>query len=314
MKRLSDSEIFELINDKYAVKDTLTAFKDENNLLLPSKMDHQLDTIKRKYKYPLATKVLEEIKDGTIVPVLSNDLNLPKIIPCWGKVMSDDKLKIYVNLSPYRGIKLDDKGFLDGDVRIIYSLLQAGCIMKNYYENYKKFHNNIGFLKLCMVAYTKLFIKVLDKTYGIKLNKMKFTIVSYLIAKFFLINVCERENNDATNILAFNVCETTGNENLIKEFDKNFKTEEIYQSLSKFLSFLANSEEMLKHLTMREFYQTWMTMYDFSTILAIELLEHFLIMISHVIVGSNINKVYAIDNVLKNENVRIYNEMSLIIK
>jgi hypothetical protein len=186
--------------------------------------------------------------------------------------------------------------------------------MKNYYENYKKFHNNIGFLKLCMVAYTKLFIKVLDKTYGIKLNKMKFTIVSYLIAKFFLINVCERENNDATNILAFNVCETTGNENLIKEFDKNFKTEEIYQSLSKFLSFLANSEEMLKHLTMREFYQTWMTMYDFSTILAIELLEHFLIMISHVIVGSNINKVYAIDNVLKNENVRIYNEMSLIIK
>jgi len=313
MKKLTNCELMDIIDKKYDLKGTILNFKETGNIVPLNKMAHHIDNIRRKFKYPLASKVIEDLEKGLVCPVFSEELMLPKFFPVWGK-QENGKLKVYTNLTPYRGVKYDNKGFLDGDIRIIYSLLQAGSIYAGYIENYKKIIGNLGFLKYCMIAYTKLFIKVLDKLYGIRLNKIKANIIAFSVAKFFLINICEKENNETTNNLAFNVCEPNINDRLIKDFDKNFKTEEIYKNLSSFLLFLSSSEDMLKNLTMREFYQNWMAMYDFSTILIIELLEHLLITIGHVIVGANIVRVSIIDNLLKNELLKIYTELSIIIK
>jgi len=313
MKKLTNCEIMDIINTKYDIVKTLSTFKEQGNVIPVEKLQHHLDAIGRKFKYSLSDRVINDIEKGTVRAVYSTELNLPKFLPVWSRAEANKNIITYCNLTPYKGIRFDNKGFLDGDIRTIFSILQAGTILNSYYTNYNRIVNNIGFIKYCMVAYTKLFVKVLDRLYGIRLNKMKANTIAFLVAKFFLINICEKPNNDSTDNLAFNVCEKATNEKLIKSFDSSYKTEEIYKNLSSFLNFLSTNEEMVRNLSMREFYQVWIVMYDFSTVLSIELLEHLIILVSHVHVGSNINKVTVLDNLLKTEIYKIYNEFSSLV-
>jgi hypothetical protein len=313
MKKLTDCELMDIIDQKYNLKNTLNLFKEEGSVIPVAKLQTQMDAIDRKFKYILSGKVIEDLEKGRVKAVYNEELNLPKFLPVWGAVRPEG-LVVYVNLTPYRGIKFDNKGYLDGDVRTIYSVLQAGTILHGYYENHKRIVGNIGFVKLAMTAYTKLFLKVLDKLYGIRLNKVKANILAYSVAKFFLINLCEKEDSANTNAIAYNVCEGVVNERLIKSFDQGYKAEEIYKNLSSFLQFLSTNEEMVRDLSMREFYQNWIVMYDFSTTLSIELLEHLIILVGHVVVGSNVNKITVLDNLLKVEANKIYTEFASIIK
>lgn len=312
MKTLKDCEITDIIDTKYDVVKTLSLFKDSDGVIPNSKLQHYLDAINRKFKYALTDKVVNNVEKGIVRAVYSPELNLPKFLPVWSKKKGSDIIT-YVNLTPYRGIRFDTKGFLDGDIRTIYSMLQAGTIVNSYYNNYKRLIGNIGFLRYCMTAYTKLFIKVLDRLYGIKLNNLKANTLAFLVAKFFLINICGKEDNEATGNIAFNVCEKATNVKLIKGFDKPYKSEVIYKSLGNFIDFLSTHEDMVRKLSMREFYQSWIVMYDFSTLLSIELLEHLIILVGHVNVGSNINKVTVLDNLLKTESLKIYNEFSSLV-
>jgi len=266
------------------------------------KMSSTLDTIKRKYKFALAKFILRETMDGNIVPIFSEELNLSKAIPGWVMV-ENGKFKAVINFSGYRGLSLDPNGYLDGDPRTIFSLLQAGYLLKTYYEIYDRLVNNYDFLKEMCLAYVKLFTRILDKLFSIGLNSYRKDLISFLVGKFFFVNLVGKDatSKDLNDMVFRLICVET-QEGLIEEikgYDELFNKDDIYGDIKKFIDFLSRSDETLNKLNFTGFFREWMLMYDYSCNLALELLEYLIITIAYVAVGSNVNKGYVIDKIVR---------------
>ena len=317
MKSLKDSVIFNAVNTLSSKNliETITKLNIADSQVTLDKFSNALDEFKRKYKYPLSAKILRDITELNILPVYSENTeyrSIPSFLPCWLNKSTSGKITSIVNLSIYPDIKFFKDGNFDRDTRVLFSLLQDGCVLKNIYERYDRISGNINVVKLSAQCYISLFMKVLDKLYSIKLNEMKEKQISLLIAKFFLINVMGRENNVNTTSLALNIISHKTNETYLTDIDNvSSSIADKYLNLDEFFKYLREAEPMLRNITVESFYYTWINLYGYQTLLGIDLYQYFLMMIFTAVVGTQLNKSYVISGAIKNKaDLQLYIEIA----
>jgi hypothetical protein len=275
IKPLSQLFLWEVINP--TKKEILSQYFTDLNKIKQSKISLDqikdgLDIIRRRYKYTSTSLLLTNIDNGNIIPIFDKENIIPVFFPSW-LIREDGRVKAVVNLSNYSTLGVND--YLELENKKLFTLLQSGLIIKEFFDNENKLIMNTNFIKNLTFAYTRMFVRCLDRQYSLTINPSEADKVSYLVAKFFLLNLVGREDNETVKGLAYNTCVNSTPIEIIKRMED--ESDINYHNLSTFIETLSNSFSKLNALTIRVIVETWTKMYGDFTLMGMESFLYFLV-------------------------------------
>lgn len=315
MKSLSNTFLFDLEDKSLEITKKIRAYNPSRDNVPLTMIEDQLNTINKRFNYPLKVKVMSDINNGRVIPVFTTfgPAILPTFIPTL--IMSKEgKATCIVNLSKYARKSKDGK-YLEIDPRTLFALLQSGTIMLSLFNNWKTITMNQAINKLGSQIFASLTSKVLDKAYAINLNPIKADKASFLLGRFFLVNMLDRPLNQTSFDNAYTCCRNKTTKNIIESFNNDFiQDEKIYKNLDSFVKDGLTMVEGCDSITTRTFLNGFINMYGPSTTMAVEYFPYFCHLVSSVAVGAKLNAEYLIESVCGKLISEFYNELATIIR
>ena len=153
--------------------------------------------------------------------------------------------------------------------------------------NWNRYVTNINIIKSSSIAYSKMVGKILDKLYAIKIDQFKSDLIHFLIAKFFIINLCGRLNTENTDEIAYASCFNKSTKTLIIE-EASSLDERMFDSFELFIKEISTLG--MKNLNVRIFIENFARMYGETSLLGIDYLPAFLSIIFGTAINANLGK------------------------
>ena len=256
-----------------------------------------------KFKINFSSKpfIISQIVNDKLVFV--NEPNL--YLPAWLKVTTPGTVdKTVVNL--FGKVKLKDFDGINFAPREVYGLAQIGYFLSKFYENESKILHNQHILMNAMTVYMRVFFRVLDVLYSVDVSASNGMVCRYLINKFFLIYLYEKQNNENTDELAFRPIK---NLDSLARIKTSIGTEpaDMYDSLQNFINTLSLIIPNLKDLDISSFSRKVVLMYGEKAILMLENLNYLLAIIGSSTMGTGYIKDYVMESLLGKEAIEVYN-------
>lgn len=310
MKRITDSAIFQktLLN-----KSIITNLKNiviERDKVDLNKLEEPINIINKRINFPTKGAIKINLKKENIILISNPIINLPKYLSSIGKIYNNRLVSI-VDISKYTVLSKDGK-YYDIYPKTLYSLMQNGLITLELFNNWNKYTNNIEIIKNSAIAYSRLMGKIMDKILAINIDPYRSDVVNFFLAKFFLVNVCDKADNDTINNIAYNACFNESSLKIVLMQEENFK-DNAYSTIMNFFDNL-KSIKGLNELSFRTFLENWVRMYGDSTLLAMDYLPSFLSMTYGSIISGNIAKDAIIETIAGKYIAKSYTEFCRLLK
>lgn len=307
MKRLSDSAIFtKLINNPELLsKMKLIIAKNGIQLLTPKDLESPYADINRRIKYSTKGPIMEKISKGIIIPFKDTKTKLPTYLhTVTGKGMNGD-FNVYVNLERYMNSS--------GDIypKTLFTLLQDSLLAYELAKKWDKYVNNIDFVKDCSWIYSRITTKILDKTFALDLDQFNSDLLSYIFAKFFIINMCGRTDNDLNDNIAYKCCFNKSSIDLIKQEEESLSPNR-YNSIFDLIDALKEIKT-IKDINVRSFIENFTRMYGEGSLLALDYLPCFIQCVCGAAIGGGLNKDYMYESVAGKVIQNLYLTISKIV-
>ena len=295
MKTLADSAIF---NQMVSRPDLLNSMKLVNlslDKVSETTIQNELNTINRRMNYGTKSKALDYLAKEKIVLINKEGLKIPKFLSIFG-LKNNNNLHIAVNISPF---KTKNEIY----PKTLFALLQNALISYELATNWNSYVNNIELIKNSCISYSRLMAKIFDKIFALDLDRTKSDFMSFVFAKFFLINICDKNDSDTINALALKACFNKTSERILIGMESDYEI--IYQDIFSLFKILERIEGF-NHLNIRSFIENYVRMFGENSILSLDYLPAFFHMIMSSIIAGGLVKDNMIENVAGKFNSKIY--------
>ncbi|AMS01365.1 virion protein [Bacillus phage AR9] len=310
MKKITDSALFRQVVANESVVKSIKNIHVSRDRVDITKLDESLNIISRRITFPTKGKTMQYVNKGDIILINNPTIKLPKYLSTFGKV-EGGKIVALVDIGYYSTVN-KTTGMYDIYPKTLFNLMQNGTILLELVNNWNRFTNNMTILKNGAIVYSKLVGKVMDKLFAINIDDYKLDLINFFLAKFFLINLCGKTNNDTVDNIAYHACFNKSSLKLIKEEEMRFDNN-AYEDIFKLFDNLRDIKGM-KDLNVRSFVENWARMYGETTLLGLDYLPSFLSTIFGAVVNGNISKDYIIESVAGKFINSIYTEFSKLLK
>lgn len=308
MKSITETFVFNEMNSKLKIIENIKLINFNTDTVSQESMEEYIKLIQRRMNFAMKNKVLEDYNIGDIVIVYPEIAKLPKLMPVFiAKV--GGKARAVLNIKHYS--TKDKAGNINVDTRTLFALMQSATILLDFYNEWNKYSNSVTICRLSTQIYVKLFNKILDKLYGVNLDIIKSDKINYIIAKFFLINIMGKTDNDTTRNIAYSVCKTA-TKAIIEGVDSSFPTE-YFKDFNYFIEGLSKIDGLQK-LNTRVFWEQWMLLYGESTIYSTEFYPSLTESIFSAMLSARINKEHVFESLIPSEILNLYNEIARLMK
>ena len=295
MKTLSDSAIF---NQMISRPDLLNSMKLVNlslDKVSETTIQNELNVINRRMNYGTKSKSLDYLTKEKIVLIDKAGLKIPKYLSIFG-LKNNNNLHIAINIAPFKN---KNEIF----PKTLFALLQNAMISYELATNWNSYINNIELIKNSCISYSRLMTKIFDKLFALDLNKNRSDFISFVFAKFFLVNMCDKNENETTNALAIKACFNKSSENTILGMESDYEI--IYQDIFSLFRILERIDGF-SHLNIRSFIENYVRMFGENSILSLDYLPAFFHTIMSSIIAGGLVKDNMIENVSGKFNSKIY--------
>lgn len=310
LKKLSELHLMNSLNSK-TYNSIINTLKDSTIVdrfaVKQIAIQDQIATIQRRYKYISKNKVLDDFESGNTKLVFDEKMTVPSFVPAWLTIYNK-KVVAVGNLSLYAK---ENNSLLDIDTKKLFGIMQSASILSGIYHKENKILNNHNMMKNLAQAYSRLFIRVLDRQFSLNLHPNQADKAAYLIGKFFILNLMDKKANKSIDDIAFSCCRNDITRNLIDRIEDEYEID--YTSLTKFVESLSGSIEELQLLTLKSITEGWISMYGAGMILGLESFNYFLVNLMAVSSSSMLNNETLINNLITKQIQKVYMEFFRII-
>lgn len=309
-KSLNDTFIYQNLNRNNTITKMIPNILKNGKVLTQKNLEDAYNIIYKNFKFPLKHKIFEEIEEGTIVPIYSpNNIRMITSIPFFltrnsaGKVISVILVDIYGNMSK-------DGENVVIDPKKLYVLLEGAYFAKLCYKYSDTISTKSHVITSGSSIYSNMFTRVLNKKYALNTDKTKLHKVLFSSSKFYLINMLGLRDDDKAFNYAFKNC-IGGNHLILNDFNNLLETKD-FTDLSTFIKALSSPRLGLnfKDLTVRNYIEQFIYMYDTSCLLSLESFPYFIYNILSVTNGAYINNQYILEDIVDTHGAKIYNALS----
>lgn len=318
--RLSDTFTYEMINKQNILTNKMKNFVEKSVRVRPEQMIEELGSIKRYFKYPLVTDVLEGVEDGTIQarmfpPTLATGNKLPLFIPFvlvgapGGRILPLAAIDNYVSYD-----KTND--MITMDPKKLYILLEGAYIAARVQKLFPKMNNTVLYTDGALI-FAHMFARVLNKKFALNVEKTAFGKILYVAVKYYFINILRVKDSPMVDNYALRI---SGLSNIVvKEVDEAFKEKpDTFNNIGTFISRIAETSYLfthgLKDLTTRAYVQWFLDMYGSSTLFALEHFSYFIFHVFSAVNGGFMNNQYAFDEIVGVSGEKLYAYVANFVK
>lgn len=303
MKKITDSFVFNQLLKNENVKNSIKNLVIARDRIDTNAIDEQLLIISKKMRFAGKDTVADLVNNNKIIPLYNPNLSLPKYLNSFLKLDQSGMPVALVDLTNFS--RVSSEGISDIYPKTLFALLQNGAITYELNNNWNRYTTNINIVKNSSIIYSKIVGKVLDKLYAIKIDSFRSDLIHFLLAKFFIINLCDRLATDNTDRIAYMSCFNESSFDLIVAEASSFSVE-AFNSLDGFIKEL--SKFGMKNLNIRSFIENYARMYGETTLLSLDYLPAFLGMIFGVAINGNLAKDYIIEGLCGKQIELLYPE------
>lgn len=275
-------------------------------------VDDTISVIQRRFRFPLKDMVVNDLINNKNILIFNPiGLNLPNYIPIILYNRNNDPIAL-INMNNVITVN-KNKDYLVIDPIKFYSLCQTGSIALKMFTNWKYILLNQDVNEHGAICYSAITTKILDKMYAINLDPLKSDKFRFLFAKFFLLNIMTRADNETTNNIACKCCVNTDS-SIIKNFDIQVSDSIAYNNFIDFIKSISDTFTEFSGLKVRDYMYNFIKMYGTFGILGLEYLPYFMHMVFSVNIGANFGNNYVIENLLGNKIEKYYLTLCSLIK
>ena len=304
-RSLEDTFIYKNLNRDNIVSNNIVKILKEGKIVEHKNLEEAFIIINKNFKFPLKYKVMEDFQKGELILIYSpSNVKLPSTMPFFLTKKSNSDI-IAIILVDLHG-SMNKEGSINIDVKKLYCIMESAYIAKLCFLNANAIQVSSTIMTYGSIIYANMFTRVLNKKYALNVDKNKFNKVIFLSSKFFLLNLLNRPDSD----MIFNYCLkncTEGNKFILNEINDMLKQDD-FNNLSTFINILAKPEIGLnfKDLTIRNYLESFINMYDGSALLALESFPYFMYNILAVINGAYLNNQYILEDIVQSNGIKLY--------
>lgn len=308
LKSLESTFIYSHLNKSNGITQNIASLLQTGKILTRKELEEPFMVISKNFKFPFKYKVMDAFDVGEIKVIYSDKVKLPTCLPFFLTKSKSNKIVAVVVANIY-GTLDEHTNSLKIDPKKLYCMMESAYLAKICYINSKQLSTRSMILSGGSAIYSSMFTRVLNKKYALNVDKSKMSKIIFLSSKFYLINIMGLADSDIVFNYAIKNC-PNGNIYSLKEINEQLSTED-YTSLETFIKAISRPELglKLKDLTVRNYLEAFINMYEASCLLSLESFYYFLYNILSVTNGAYINNQYVLEDIVGNTGVKIYNDL-----
>lgn len=269
-------------------------------------LDQILHDIKFKINFPTKNDIVDQLVNGSLVFVEEPNI----ILPAWS--ISDGKGNITATVVNLFGKIKAKEDILQFNVREVFGLAQIGLTLKNFYLNESKICFNNTLVSAACAIYVRMLHRIIDSLFSLETIPLMSAQTRYLLAKFFMLYMVEREDNETTDALAY---KSSGSMVTLQSIKGTLNlNEKSFNSLPEFLETLSDNVMILKDLDITSFMRKIIMSYGERSLLMLENYNYFLAIVINSSISGGYVKDYALEGSLGKDALTVYNNFFALTK
>jgi hypothetical protein len=298
-----DSAIFNQLIMKPELLNAMKLINPDSDKISEADIQNELTIINRRFNFGTEGKTLDYLSKDKVILVNKKSLKIPRYLNTFG-IKSKGNFQVVVSIKDFVNRKDEIMP------RTLFALLQNGMLTYELTTRWGAFTSNMELMKNSCISYSRLVTKIFDKLFALDLNKYNSDFISFIFAKFFLVNMCDKDPSDTVNHLAMKACFNRTSENTILNMEKELEVN--YSSIFQIFEQLKEVEG-LNSINIRSFVENYVRMFGENAILSLDYLPAFYHIIASSVVGGGIVKDTMIDNVAGKFNSKIFSSIVKIL-
>lgn len=291
-QQLSNTFIWSHLNQNNVLTTKMASILKDGIRLSPQNLSTSLMTLRSRFKGPLTSTIMEEISSGSIQLYYAVDQKWVAYMPFFLIAAEDGKIVPIVVINNITEAVSDDDEY-SVDVKKLKVYLESAYMAKRIQMNNgsAKLRSNT-LIKAGSKIYVSMMSECLARKHGIKMDPNVYNGVNFIITKFYIYNMLGVK--DMGKEAMFNYClYNTKNADLIsiESIDEYFQ-EEDFKDISTLIKAMAECpyfKARLGKLTVSNFLESVINMYDNFMLLGLEAFPYLLMNIISVNEGTYLN-------------------------
>lgn len=307
---LSASYQWSILNNNNAVTNRIVQLITEGQHVQLEHIPTAALAIKNRLKSPIIGKMMDAIKEGRLVMIYAPEIRVPLYLP-FVLSMNENGVPVgYVFLN-----NLDASGSLETEInlsarKLMVSLESCYCALTfTTLGNASKLHST-AVLRAGSAIYSSMVSECINRKHSTKLDPLVFNSILYLASEYYvgtMIGCFGTLNEESLRNYCLYNCKTTDYymlERVVSQF-----TQEDFKNIAAFIQKLTSVEELSKRLgrlTVSNFLESMINIYDATIMLGIENFNYFLFNIIAVKESTYQNNYQVLKNIVGDHGKKLY--------
>lgn len=313
--QLSNTFTWGHLNGNGAITNKMSQLLNDGHIVTPDRVIQAMILIKTRLKTPITGKIISAIEEGEITMMHSDDLKFPHYLPFF-LLVDGSATKAIVPIGNYIESKSDTGDYIVDAKKLKVALESAYIANKMYINmNGSKLRSNT-LIRSGSKIYSAIITECINRKHAIKLSPDVHNALLFITSKFFItrvLGVTNLESQALNNYCLYN-CKMPDIRS-IEKIDALMEVDD-YTDFSTLLKKLVEIPELkarIGKLTVSNFLESYINMYDAPMLLALENLPYLVYNIIAVNDGTFINNFSVMKNIVGDDGKKIYADLVVSI-
>ena len=307
--QLSNSFQWSMLNNKGQLSDLLQSVVAEGTQITFDKMPVVLSTLKNRVKSPILQKILESVNNNDIVMVhVPESIRVPLYLPFILMAQSSTNCKGIVFLNNCEGAMLETE-YTCNATKLKVALESCYMALQMFYKRDNVKLQSPQLLRPSVKIYSQMIVSCIDRKHSIKLDQDIFNSVIYLTSKYFIRTVMGCTKFDETTLDSYCLSNCVNpNYISIKQIVSDFEDAD-FENIATLIKAMSTNKHMLSRLgklTVTNFTESYINMYDSSMLLALENYPYFVFNVLSVNARTYINRYQMLESIVGDDGKKLY--------
>lgn len=313
---LSQSYEWSQLNRGNALVNKVGDIVKNGKIITPNMIPSAMLKLKNRLKSPIMEKMMTAIADGTMVMVYSPDVKIPVYLPFIIIQPAPHTCKGYVFLNNLDASDSGDEIFLN-ERKLKVALESCYMAIKTTeVGNSPKLHST-AIIRCGSKIYANMIAECINRKHGIKLDPLVHNTILYMASRFFvgtMLGCKDILEPDVMKNYCFYNCHNIEYLELSKVIDQTDDADynNIATLITKF-TVIPELQKRLGKLTVANFLESVITMYDASMLLSLETFSYLFYNILAVNESTYTNNYQVLKNIVGDDGKKLYADMIVFL-
>lgn len=305
--QLSDSYEWRMLNKNGQVTERVQKMIAEGKSYSFQEIPTTFSILKNRVKSPIMTKLIEAVESGNIVMASNKDIRIPVYLPF---------ILISTGAGKCKGIVfIDNCDTKYGEDELLLDARKLKVSLESCYFALQMFRLSAStklhspqIIRTATKMYTHIIGECINRKHSIKLDQDAYNKLIYLNSRYFIGTVLGFKTNPETmeNYCLYN-CLNADLVSIRRTVDTFEESD--FKDISTYITKLSKTTDLqarLGKLTVSNFLESFINMYDSSMLLSLEVFPYFVYNIISVNEATYVNNYHILKNIVSDDGKKLY--------